>query len=25
VSATINPRDPTLFEFEPRIVRANVG
>lgn len=25
VSATINPHDPNLFEFEPRIVSANVG
>jgi hypothetical protein len=25
VSATINPSDPNLFEFEPRIVPANVG
>ena len=25
VSATINPDDPNLFEFQPRIVRANVG
>ena len=25
VSATIDPRDPNLFEFEPRIVPANVG
>jgi hypothetical protein len=25
VSATINPDDPNLFEFEPRIVPANVG
>jgi hypothetical protein len=25
VSATIDPSDPNLFEFEPRIVSANVG
>lgn len=25
VSATIDPHDPNLFEFEPRIVAANVG
>ena len=25
VRATIDPRDPNLFEFEPRIVPANVG
>lgn len=25
VSATIDPRDPNLFGFEPRIVPANVG
>ena len=25
VSATIDPTDPNLFEFEPRIVAANVG
>jgi hypothetical protein len=25
VSATINPDDPNLFEFQPRIVPANVG
>ena len=25
VSATIDPRDPNLFVFEPRIVTANVG
>ena len=25
VSATIDPSDPNLFEFEPRIVPANVG
>ena len=25
VSATIDPRDPNLFEFQPRIVPANVG
>jgi hypothetical protein len=25
VSATINPNDPNLFEFEPHIVAANVG
>jgi hypothetical protein len=25
VSATIDPSDPNLFEFEPRIVAANVG
>lgn len=25
VSATINPSDPNLFEFQPRIVAANVG
>jgi hypothetical protein len=25
VSATINPGDPNLFEFQPRIVPANVG
>jgi len=25
VSATIDPRDPNLFEFQPRIVPANAG
>jgi hypothetical protein len=25
VSATVNPHDPNLFEFEPRIVSTNVG
>jgi hypothetical protein len=25
VSATIDPNDPNLFEFQPRIVQANVG
>jgi hypothetical protein len=25
VSATIDPNDPNLFEFEPRVVPANVG
>lgn len=25
VSATVNPQDPNLFEFQPRIVPANVG
>jgi len=25
VSATIDPRDPNLFEFAPQIVPANAG
>jgi len=25
VSATIDPRDPNLFEFTPQIVPANAG
>jgi hypothetical protein len=25
VSATVNPHDPNLFGFEPRIVPTNVG
>jgi len=25
VSATIDPNDPNLFVFEPRIVAANAG
>jgi hypothetical protein len=25
VSATIDPRDPNLFEFQPRMVAANIG
>jgi hypothetical protein len=25
VQATVDPSDPNLFEFEPRIVAANVG
>jgi len=25
VSATINPDDPNLFEFQPHIVQANLG